>query len=77
MNVSHESQNRENNKSGNKTGATVQQADPEDIPVDETGVDRHCAFIRRSGSGESSAIIRYCGLLITVVAVFVVAAHND
>lgn len=34
--MSHESKNRENNKSSKKTGAAVQEGNPEDIPERQT-----------------------------------------
>lgn len=39
--MSHESKNRENNKSSNETGATVQQGKQEDIPEKQTQKKNH------------------------------------
>lgn len=42
---------------------------------EETGADRHCAFI--GGHQEMLMLVCYCCLLITVVAVLIVAAHDN
>lgn len=67
--MSHESQNREDNKSGDETGATVEQTDPETVP----GAHRNPLFYKRETQHQCAS---FHFSLVTVVVVFAVAAQD-
>lgn len=70
--MSHESKNRENDKSSNETGAAVQQGDPEDVPEGQTQRKHSRQDRKRQIWVQNEWVVKkIIGILMPVISCFV------